>query len=264
MPELPEVETVRRRVAEQVTRARIVGMRVVDEGVIRGIGARELTSLAVDGRISDVVRHGKQLFLVLEGGGAITVHLGMTGDLMVRARSAPSRFDRVVLELDNGEDLVFEDMRKFGAVGWTEGKDSFLSGHGLGPDAQLVSKKEFVSRVGRRKTAIKIVLLDQHVVAGIGNLYADEVLFQARIHPLRPAQELDEDELGRLWKAIRRVLRASVRVSTDFDSLPRSFLLRNRRAGETCPRRNGILESIRVTGRTTIYCPTCQWMPRNG
>jgi formamidopyrimidine-DNA glycosylase len=258
MPELPEVEMVRRYAEERCKGRTITNVRVLDEGILDGV-SRSIFVQSIQGRqIIGASRHGKQLFLNLRK-GFITVHLGMTGDLLMLERGErPPSHARTLFTFDDTTRLVYDDPRKFGALGLTSSMADFVREHRLGPDALKVSKKEFVARAQRSHRAIKSVLLDQHVIAGVGNLYADESLFQSKIHPLVASNELPVEALERIWAQVRHVLNASIRVSTDFQMLPEGFLLRSRAAGSPCNRGNGILHSIKVGGRTTIFCPACQ------
>ena len=262
MPELPEVEVVRERTERQCSGRVVSSVVVRDEGVLEDCSAKALASLCIDRRITGVQRHGKQMFIELDRKGFVTVHLGMTGDLEFKERRGePAKHDRVLFNFKDGSRLTYRDMRKFGAIGCTEGVGHFVALKGLGPDALEVGRQEFASRIRKHDRAIKTVLLDQHVIAGIGNLYADEALFQSRIHPLMSAKGLSDEEVDALFRSVRRVLLASMRVATDFDRLPRSYLLRARESGAQCPRKNGRLSSIRVNGRTSFYCPSCQSIP---
>ncbi len=204
-------------------------------------------------------RHGKQMFIELDRGGCLTVHLGMTGDLTYNAkRESPDKHDRVIFDFRDGSQMVYRDMRKFGAIGLATSVDNFIRMKGLGPDALEVGRQEFVARIGKHDRAIKTTLLDQKVIAGIGNLYADEVLFQSRIHPMRSAKGLSANEAGAILRNTRKVLLASVQVTSDFDRLPKGFMLPVRGLGASCPRGNGRFASIKVNGRTTFFCPSCQ------
>ena len=258
MPELPEVEAVR-SYAERVCSGRIIlSIEVMDDGVLEGCSSKELDSFCKNRNLLSVRRHGKQMFIELDQ-GFVSVHLGMTGDLIFKARKAmPDKHDRVLFNFKGGSQMAYRDMRKFGAIGCTLSIDDFLKKKKLGPDALKVGRQEFVSRIGGRHRAIKTVLLDQRVIAGIGNLYADEVLFQSRIHPLRLASGLSVKETGTMLKNVRKVLRASVQVASDFDRLPKGFMLPVRGLGNACPRGNGEFKSLKVNGRTTYYCPACQ------
>jgi formamidopyrimidine-DNA glycosylase len=154
--------------------------------------------------------------------------------------------------------MAFRDMRKFGAIGYVTSIELFIRKKKLGPDALEIGGQEFAFRIGKHDSAIKTVLLDQKVVAGIGNLYADEVLYQSRIHPMRSAMELSAKEVETIFKNTRKVLLASIRVSSNFERLPKGFMLSVRGPGASCPRGNGKMASLKVNGRTTFYCPSCQ------
>jgi formamidopyrimidine-DNA glycosylase len=259
MPELPEVEIVRANVERTCSGRVVLSVRVMDDGVLEGCTAKELASICRDRAIMGVHRHGKQMFIELDRGGFVTVHLGMTGDLIFRARrEKPGKHDRMLFNFKDGSQLAYEDMRKFGAIGHVATIDQFVKMKKLGPDALEASELELASRISKHNRAIKTVLLDQKVMAGIGNLYADEVLFQSRIHPLRLAKGLSAKESGAISKNIKKVLLASVRVASDFDQLPKGFMLPSRERGASCPRGNGRMEAMKVNGRTTFYCPSCQ------
>jgi formamidopyrimidine-DNA glycosylase len=258
MPELPEVEAVR-SFAERSCSGRVVlSVDVLDDGILEGCSAKELDSFCRNQTMLAVRRHGKQMFLELDQ-GFVTVHLGMTGDLIFKERKErPGKHDRVLFDFKDGSQMTYQDMRKFGAIGCTSSIDEFLKRKMLGPDALEVGKLELASRLGGHDRAIKTVLLDQRVMAGIGNLYADEVLFQSRIHPLRLASGLSVKETGAVFRNVRKVLLASIRVASDFDRLPKGFMLPVRSLGHECPRGNGALRSLKVNGRTTYFCPRCQ------
>jgi formamidopyrimidine-DNA glycosylase len=259
MPELPEVELVRRRLESGVLNERISKVIVLDQKRIEGTDAEGLVCRLEGREFVRAGRIGKQLFLEMER-GALMIHLGLTGDVVVdHVCDAAPRFARLVVEFEDGRRMVFEDMRRFGRVGFTDDIREVVMRKRLGPDVMRVSSTAFIERVGGHRRAIKTVLLDQSVVAGIGNLYADEALFQAGIHPLTHPSVLGNDELKRLWRDVRRVMRRSLAVGSDFDALPRMYLLRNRRAGERCPGVHGArLESMVVGGRTTVFCPAKQ------
>jgi formamidopyrimidine-DNA glycosylase len=160
--------------------------------------------------------------------------------------------------MDDGRSLVYDDQRMFGSIGLAKSVHDFVEEHRLGPDALGITPQEFASRAGGSSRAIKGVLLDQHVLAGVGNLYADESLFQAKLHPLAPADGLSPASLRKLGRCIPMVLSASIAAGTDFGLLPDGFLLRAREEGARCPRGNGRLERIQAGGRSSYLCPRCQ------
>ncbi|MDD1747072.1 MAG: hypothetical protein LUQ16_04845 [Methanomassiliicoccales archaeon] len=258
MPELPEVEMVRRYVEGRCQGRTISELRVFDEGILDGVTKESLVSSVQGRRIKAVKRHGKQMFLELND-GVLTVHLGMTGDLlMLKGKERLPAHVRVLMILEDRTRLAYDDPRKFGAIGFASSTIDFITERKLGPDALQISNKEFVERAHSSRRAIKSVLLDQHVLAGVGNLYADEALYQAKVHPLTPANELSGHILMEMRAKIRQVLKLSINASTDFSKLPVGFLLRSRAVGSPCPLGHGRLQVIKVGGRTTIFCPSCQ------
>lgn len=265
MPELPEVELARRYLEGSISGRRVAAVEVIDPRIIEGVRKAELRRSLTGKEVGEVRRHGKQLFVMLREGGCLTMHLGMTGDLVFsQSIKEASRHDRFMLEFQDGSALALNDQRLFGAVSWASSMERFIESKRLGPDALQIGDEDFVARLGAHHKAIKTALLDQHVLAGVGNLYADEALFQARLHPSALACALHGDLLSRLWADIKRVMRRSISVQSDFSRLPRTYLLRDRAAGAACPRRNGELETVTVNGRTSIFCPACQSPPGRG
>jgi len=262
MPELPEVELARRYLEDHVLGRRISRVKVLDEGILEGVGPEALREYLMNLSFTAAKRHGKQLFLELEERGCLTLHLGMTGGLSFSAEDGPpAKHDRLLLDFEDGGQLVFNDQRKFGAISYSPSKRRYIMQKHLGPDALMISRRDFVERVGSHDRAVKTTIMDQHVVAGIGNLYSDEILFQARVHPMVLSSSVRSRGLGRMRDIVRTVLQASLQVGTDFSQLPRGFMLRDRSAGAPCPRRNGRLESLVVGGRTAFICPSCQPSP---
>jgi formamidopyrimidine-DNA glycosylase len=156
--------------------------------------------------------------------------------------------------------LAFDDQRKFGRIAFAEDVDAFIHQRRLGPDPldRRFDFRAFKASVGRRRGAVKPVLMNQHVVAGIGNIYADEILFQARVHPETRLDQLGAVSLRSLYRATKRVLTRAVRARADADRLPRSYLLRQRRPHGHCPRCGRALSQLKIGMRTTYYCPTDQ------
>ncbi|MCG7843965.1 MAG: hypothetical protein MIO90_00870 [Methanomassiliicoccales archaeon] len=256
MPELPEVEMAKRFVEGRALGRTLVRLEVLDRRMLGGGTEDDMHDLEGQ-RLQTVERHGKNLFLNF-GKGVLHVHLGMSGSvLFCKDRYHHSSHERLRLNLDRGV-LLLDDPRRFGRFGWAPSMADFVAMKGLGPDALTITEREFVERLTRKKSAIKAVLLDQHVLAGLGNLYVDEVLFQMGICPRTPASVVPQEVLEGLWRAVGDVLDASLKAETDFQNLPRGYLLRQREKGGMCPRCGHALSSTMVGGRTTIFCPNCQ------
>jgi formamidopyrimidine-DNA glycosylase len=257
MPELPEVEQARRYLEGNALNRRIDAVEVLDDGVLSDIDAETFRQSMAGRTMTLAGRRGKQMFIGLDDGSYLTIHLGMTGDLAMEYASTP-KYARIIFRFEDGAVLCYTDQRKFGALGIVGSVDQFISEHALGPDALCIGRSDFVERVSGHRKAIKTVLLDQRVLSGIGNLYADEVLFQAKVHPEAHADSLALSKLNEIHRQIGLVLRASIAVSSDFSALSAKYLVKVREEGAECPRGNGRLVMIRVGGRTTLFCPRCQ------
>jgi len=278
MPELPEVETVRRIIAPHVAGRRITEIdldpdfpEVLDgpDGIDPAAGILDRTIISAD-------RRGKYLIFPLDDGMSLVIHLRMTGRLLLTAHDAPPvRFQHAALALDNGMDMRFGDQRKFGRIRLTLPEDVEELSARLGPeplDASFTGD-QLHAALRRRSGKIKSVLLDQHLIAGLGNIYVDEALFRTRIHPLTPANKLDLEDTSRLVRAIRHILRAAIaNQGTTFSTFENPYgesgsnaaflkVYGKGRAGLPCPRCGTPLMHLVVGGRGTTYCPHCQPSP---
>jgi formamidopyrimidine-DNA glycosylase len=269
MPELPEVETVRRRLAPVVEGRRVKRVEIVDPRVTRPFDpegvARELTGE----RIALADRRGKYLVLRFESGRALLIHLRMTGALLTGSSDDP--YTRAVLTLDDGSEVAYRDVRRFGTWLLLEPDEieTYLDAR-VGPEPLDAGyrARDLAAKLVARRAPVKAALLDQRTLAGVGNIYADEALWRARLHPLRPAAELQPDEVKALHRAVREALRRGLDRQ---GSTLRDYRLPNgesgamqhefkvyRRAGEPCERCGTPIDKIRVAGRGTWYCPSCQ------
>jgi len=254
MPELPEVETIVRTLAPRLEGRRIVTIRTQTKKPWAATVGR-----AAGQGIHAVRRYGKYILIELDR-GFLAIHLGMTGRLSFGGEPGPHT--RCELLLNAGR-LRFDDARQFGSVRWIEQELSHL-----GPDALEVSAEEFITRLRRRKGRIKSLLLNQRFLRGIGNIYADEALFRARIHPLAEAPRLSRERALRLHGAIRRVLSEAVKaggssVSDYIDPEGRKGLFQfrhrvYRRTGEPCKVCGARIRRILAGQRSTHFCPRCQ------
>jgi len=257
MPELPEVETARRYLSETVLEKIIKNVEVKDDRILGGISAGELKNRLSGQMFRCVGRHGKWLFLQLKEDLWLALHLGMTGNpvFLSSGQDLPSH-TRLMISFEEGSGLAYSDQRMFGEVTITSSSGSFLEERGIGPDALDLDRSGFLSAMHRRRSTIKSRLLDQGLVAGIGNLYADEALFQAGILP--DSRNLDDQRLMVLFSILQEVLRTAISNQADFQRLPEGYLLPNRHPGGVCPRDGSPLQRTRIAGRTTYYCPQHQ------
>lgn len=257
MPELPEVEAFKRYIERTSLERPVARMEIRNGVVIRGADRPALIEAVEGSEVLSVRRRGKQLFLELSRGGWLTWHFGMTGRPVALERwDEEPRFVRVKFVFEHGS-LAFVDPRMLGRIGLTARPERFIEERRLGPDALDITLEEFTTTFGASKGAIKAALMDQHKVAGIGNLYSDEILFQCRIDPRADARSLSEEDMRCMHRAMRRVLNMAISVGTDFERLPRSYLLRGRAVGSSCPRCGSLVSTATVGGRTAFFCPSC-------
>jgi formamidopyrimidine-DNA glycosylase len=272
VPELPEVETVRAALAPVLEGRRIEAAEILDPRLVRPFDPEIVARELVGERVTTVQRRGKYLVVRFESERVLLIHLRMTGGLYHRPTGVPSDdpHRRAVLRLDNGSDVVYRDVRRFGTWELLEPQDlgPYFATR-LGPEPLgLLSARRLGERLSGRRAPLKSALLDQRTLAGIGNIYADEALWRARLHPLRPAGSLDDDELRRLHRSIRRALRLGIdrngsTLSTyrtpdgERGSMQDEFRVYGR-AESPCDRCGTAIEKIRVGGRGTWLCPTCQ------
>ncbi len=256
MPELPDVEGFRRTFNRHAAGKRVSAVRGVDRSMLRNTSPQGL-SRALKGRRFDAAeRHGKLLICPAEQ-KTLLLHFGMTGTLLWCPGQPPHPHDRLTLAFDDG-DLRYRNMRKFGGVWLANGTAELEQIRGrLGPDWLSVSRPAFDRLLQDRRASLKATLMNQAIAAGLGNLTADEALWQARLDPRRPAASLDPDERGALYKSIKKVLRESL----PYGLVPskRSWLTGARGQGErACPRCAERLERRTIAGRTTYFCPAEQ------
>ncbi len=244
MPELPEVESYARTFARHALNRTIARVRVLDERIL---AVRPRAMQALKGRrFTGVRRHGKHLFAQAGDDLWLRLHFGMSGDLTTEIE----RFARVVFEFDDGTIIAFDDMRLFGVVDLVRDPDEFIRERGLGPDPLMIGLREFRARIAGRRGAIKPLLLSQELIAGVGNLYADETLYRSGIHPRRGTDRLGDDEVKSMFDHLRRVLREAIE-----DRRRWTF---EREEGERCARCGGTIRRATVGGRTTYFCPVHQ------
>jgi len=273
VPELPEVETVARDLQRSVAGARIADAEVRWERTIRHpVPAARFVAEVRGAGIARVGRRAKSVVLRLDDGRLLTVALRMTGALLVaEPGAADDRYARVIFQLADGRQLRYRDVRKFGRIGLWRRAGQVFSRHGPEPLTRTFSAARLAERLRGRSARLKSLLLDQGFVAGIGNIYADEALWRARLHPLRAANTLSDTEVRRLHRAIRAVLRQGIdnRGSSfsDYvgvDGQPGANAERlhvYRRTGQACHRCGQPIQRVVVGQRSTHFCGHCQVAP---
>jgi formamidopyrimidine-DNA glycosylase len=289
MPELPEVETVVRGLRASLPGRRIVSVRLgktdfIDDPAALGehLPGRRIVAVERIGKFISVElapenskAHPSQSSDEPPGGELrLMVHLGMTGRLAVRSPNEPVLpHTHGFFELDDGQELRYTDIRRFGRILLVTAAALPEFQSRLGEDALFISAREFSRRLAGRRARIKALLLDQKSLRGMGNIYADESLWRAGIHPKRLAANLKEEEVAHLHQAIRQVLRAAIKLGgssisdfLDAEGKPGSYQMRHRvygREGEKCFRCGALIKRIIVAGRSSHFCPQCQRGPRS-
>jgi formamidopyrimidine-DNA glycosylase len=262
MPELPDVEAIRRLIRRRITGRTVQRVRAADEHMLRGRSAASIGRKMNAARISEARRHGKCLFLESRARDAcLAFHFGMTGSARVREKGEP-RPDGVRFELDlsGGGSLLILSQRRLGFIALARSVESFVESRGWGPDAldDGLTRAAFRRRIRSHDARIKAILMNQSALAGVGNVYADEILFQAGIRPDRTASGLSDEAVDEIRRTMRRVLRtAADRIEGD-EPFPDSWLLPRREQGADCPRCGRPLTPTRISGRKTILCRHCQ------
>jgi formamidopyrimidine-DNA glycosylase len=275
VPELPEVEMTRRHLESAMTGRVLIAVETTHPRTARhNSGTREVDERLIGRRVRSVERSGKFLVAILDDGERLVAHLGMSGRFWVGDSSEPEpKHTHFRARLDDGNEVRFIDPRTFGFVAVFDADELEGSGVGrLGPDAwdNAPTASELAARLSTRTAPVKALLLDQVIVAGLGNIYADEALHRAGIHPLRPGRELGLDELGSLLEAIHEVLSGAIaNGGTSLDDM--AYLLPDGRAGDNldrllaygrdgmqCSRCGGVIERIVIRNRSSHFCPVCQ------
>jgi len=273
VPELPEVETVRRRLEPVLVGRTFDRVEIDDVRLTRPEDPAEVAAELTGERVAALDRRGKYLVVRFEIGRVLLIHLRMTGNLLYAPAGAPVdvSHQRAVVKLDDGSDVVYRDIRRFGTWLLVEPDevDPYLASRlGGEPIGRTFTTKALTARLANRKAPIKAALLDQRTLAGLGNIYVDEALWRARIHPLRPARELEPQEIRALREGIKQALAAGIArqgaTLRDYrqpdgsrGSMQKEFKVYGR-GGEPCDRCGTPIEKTRVAGRGTWYCPACQ------
>jgi formamidopyrimidine-DNA glycosylase len=268
VPELPDVELYKRYLDEHALRQTIERVAVNDARILGDLPATAFVARLSGNRFEASRRHGKHLLVRLKKDGWLTLHFGMTGDLVYFQDEADDPpYDRVRFDFAGGRHLAYANRRMLGRVGLAEDADAFIVAEGLGPDAldRAFDLEAFTRAVEGRRRDIKSVLMDQSVIAGVGNIYADEILFQARLHPKTPVTSLDERQRAELFRQNKAVLQTAIECGAGaeqfLERLPHDYLLPHRDKGGKCPRCGSPIATLKAAGRTSYYCPRCQPAP---
>ena len=262
MPELPDVEIFKQYLDATSLHRTIERVDKKTPDMLKGISGKKLQQRLEQKRFNSSRRHGKYLFAELKGEGWLVLHFGMTGFLKYyKIPGKEPAHDRLRIGFANGYHLAYDCQRKLGEIGFADGPDKFIREREMGPDAMSADLDLDALRkiLSGSRASIKGALMNQSLIAGLGNVYTDEILFQAGIHPKTKANELEEGDVKRLYRKMRKeVLPTVIDRRADPARFPEEYLTPCRKKGANCPRCGSELKQIKVSGRTAYLCPECQ------
>jgi formamidopyrimidine-DNA glycosylase len=258
MPELPEVEMFRRYFDQTALKQKISDVQITHPKVVGG-QEQQLISLVGD-QFQKSQRWGKNLFVETSEKKIVLMHFGMTGNLEYYSSSMESpKYARVIFEFDNGFNLAYVSKRMFGRIGLTSSVGAYVDDKSIAVDAMEISKDKFIKVLASKKKNIKTALLDQTVTAGVGNWIADEILYQAKIYPTTPTQNLNEDQLSTIYHSMQDIIGVAIDVEAVREALPLHFITRyGRKTSIECPSCHHTIDRTEVGGRGTYACQHCQ------
>ncbi len=259
MPELPDVETFRTYLNATALHQKIKTVEVLDSQMLQGVSVSTLKGHLRGRQFRRSYRHGKNLFAETTGDEFVRLHFGMTGYLKYYKNADQSLHHlRVRFDFSNGYHLAYICQRRLGNVSLENDIEQFVQQNDLGPDVLDISIDDFIAAAHSTKKAIKSLLTDQKKMAGVGNVYADEVLFKSRVHPQTTTRQLDRTQLKKIYQMMHTVLDYAIDHQADPKQFARSYLLPHRVKGAKCPNCGGSIKQVRISGRTSYFCPVCQ------
>jgi DNA-formamidopyrimidine glycosylase len=259
MPELPEVESFRRYLEATSFNKKIEEVDVKSPELLQNIDVNILKENLEGSSFKRAQRHGKYLFVLLDNDSWIVFHFGMTGTFKYFKNSGGKPlYSRIIFNFEDESHLAFNDQRKFGKIYLTSKILDFIKGKKLGPDALTIDIKTFKNLYKKRRGASKSALMNQHIMAGVGNIYSDEILYHAHVHPKTPFHVLNDDKITEIFNIMKKVLNTSVDMQIHGQKFPDSYLIPHRIKNGKCPDSNMKLKTIKIAGRTSYFCPECQ------
>ena len=257
MPELPEVESYRKYLNSTSLHKRIKDFEIKNSKIIGKVKPAVLKKALNGSKLEVTKRHGKNLFAGLSNKKWLTMHFGMTGDLKYYKNNeeAPGHV-RLLINFNNGYHLAYDSMRMLGRIDLVDDLHKYIKNKRLGidPVEDNLSFEKFYEIFKNRSCSIKTGLMNQSILAGIGNIYADEILFQVGIHPDSLIKKLKENDLKNLYRKMKSVLKKAISVNADYDKMPKNYLLNHRKPGKDCPKCSGKIKRITIGGRSSYFC----------
>jgi len=259
MPELPDVETFRKYLSVTSLHKKVAKVHIPGKKLLKGLSATTLRRHLKGRKLVDTARHGKYLFAATDRGDWLVLHFGMTGKLKyyMNKEKEPAH-TRLLLVFRNGYHLAYDDQRKLGTISLVRDMNGFIKRRELGPDALRIDPEAFRDSMGGKRGSVKAALMDQHTISGIGNVYADEILYQAGVNPESSLEDLEDSDIDRIYRNMMKVLNKAIDCRADPECLPDTYLIPSREKGGVCPECGEELERTQVSGRTTYFCPCRQ------
>ncbi|MBD3321734.1 MAG: DNA-formamidopyrimidine glycosylase [Chitinivibrionales bacterium] len=259
MPELPDVEVFREYLETTALYKPIARVEVDSSRIFNGISPQLFADKLAGRKFIASSRRGKHLFAHTDSNGVVVLHFGMTGFLkLVHNRDERPKHTRVAFGFTGGSTLAYSCTRLLGKVAYADDEASYVEQKELGPDALAIEYDHFREIVEKSRSGIKSTLMDQTRIAGLGNIYSDEIMYQAGVHPSEPARNLDHAQVKKLFSSMNRVLEVAIRHKANPDEFPSGYLLPHRNAGDHCPRCGSVVRKMSSGGRSARYCPKCQ------
>jgi formamidopyrimidine-DNA glycosylase len=257
MPELPEVEIFKQYLEKTSLNQIIKSVKVIDNRILN-ISVSDLKKAIIHNKFKSTTRYGKYLLVNL-GQKYLVLHFGMTGDLeYFHRKDNEPKYSKVIFYFESDFNLAYISIRMFGNLDISDSIEDFIKKAKLGPDAYNMSFEQFKIALKRRTAIIKSALLNQSFIAGIGNIYSDEILFRSKLNPKTKMDALEENKIKELFTNIKEVLRFGIEKQGDLSSYPNNFLIPHREQGECCPICKSEVMRIEISGRHGYYCPNCQ------
>jgi len=259
MPELPDVETFKRYIDSTSLNKTITKVNTIHEKILENISKKNLKKTLIDNKFVETKRHGKYLFLQLSNKKWMIIHFGMTGFVKYfkKLDDKPSH-TRLLITFDNGYYLAIDNQRLLGKIGITESKEAYVNNKNLGVDALDTSNSLFQELLAKKKGMIKSALMDQSVISGIGNIYSDEILFQTGIHPKTKINKLGKNDLKEIYQNMQEIFTVAIDTKVNTNDFPDTYIIPNRQKDGLCPKGGEKLNTVKVNGRTTYFCPVHQ------
>jgi formamidopyrimidine-DNA glycosylase len=257
MPELPEITLFKKYLDETALDQKIISLDFLDTKTLQAPKAEFEKALKGE-KFKESKRMGKYLFIKTSGKKDLVLHFGMTGELEYYRNQEPPKYARLIFNFEDDAHLAYLCRRKLGKIFLTGGEKEFREEHELGTDALELKETDFLELLDGKTGSIKGVLTDQHTLSGIGNVYSDEMLYQCEIHPKTKTDELQKGQKKKLFKKMQKVLELAIKKEGVRSEFPSDYLIRHRKEGEDCPKCKGKIKKIKVSGRSTYFCPSCQ------